>query len=173
MRMEKKAIYICEICNRKHEDKDQALNCEKEDLKTRARENTTVFEIKDEHIKLLKEMNIDWNDAEFGAPCIDPKRPYGNSNGVNDIARVIDLTKNKKTIDYYRKDAEEYDDIKDYFEECDWNQESYDYLLNIHHDMQIVLQIVLNNLSFKKGIYHRKNTYSEWEFKGAKEGNSK
>ena len=30
--------------------------------------------------KLLRRANIQWEDCETGAPCIDPKRPYGEPN---------------------------------------------------------------------------------------------
>ena len=40
-----------------------------------------TFEVKPEHIKLIKKMCISWQDCEFGAPAIDCKRPYGNSYG--------------------------------------------------------------------------------------------
>ena len=50
-----------------------------------------TFEIKDEHIKLLRNAYIGWDDCEFGAPAIDCKRPYGNSDVYGDIARILDI----------------------------------------------------------------------------------
>lgn len=165
MEIEKTEKYICGECRKKHWSKTDALNCEKSDRAERRRENLTEFEIKLIHLKLLKEMNIGWDDCEFGAPCVDPKRPYGNSDGVSDVARVIGFERTKETVEFKPEDAKEYDNINDYLENTDWTEKSYDYLFNLHKDMQIVLQICLQTLTFKTGKYKRKNTYSDWEAK--------
>jgi len=166
MEVEKSEKYVCGFCRRKYDSKEDALSCEKQDKLRKQRENLKEFEVKDEHLKLLKEMYVGWNDCEFGAPEIDPKRPYGNSDGVDDVARVIGYKKKKDTVEFDKDDAKEYDDIKEYLEDCDWTQEAYDYLYNLHKDMQIVLQIVLSSLSLKKGTYQRDDIYtSEWRFK--------
>lgn len=166
MEIIKKEIYVCGICRKSHDNRADALSCEKQDRLRNERDNLVVFRITDEHLKLLKEMNVGWNDCEFGAPQIDPKRPYGNSDGVDDVARVIGYKKTKERVEFDKEDAKEYDDIKEYLENCDWDQESYDYLRNLHKDMEIVLQIVLSTLSFKKGVYQRDETYSsDWRFK--------
>jgi len=34
------------------------------------------FELKEEHLKLLRNMNVSWDECEFGAPAIDCKKPY-------------------------------------------------------------------------------------------------
>lgn len=47
------------------------------------------FVLKKEHIKLLKRAYISWNHCEYGAPEINPKRPYGNSNVEEDIAEIL------------------------------------------------------------------------------------
>jgi len=46
---------------------------------------TTLLTIKPEHMKLLKRMNVRWNDAMAGAPEISAKKPYGNSSHLEDI----------------------------------------------------------------------------------------
>lgn len=33
------------------------------------------FEIKEEHLKLLNRSYVSWDDSEFGAACIYPKKP--------------------------------------------------------------------------------------------------
>jgi len=165
MKVEKIEKYICEICRKRYDTKEEALFCEKEDKSEKERKKLTEFEIKDEHLKLLKEMNIRWDDCEFGAPAVDSKRPYGNSNGVDDVARVIGYKKTKDTIEFDEEYAKDFVDINEYLEDSDWTQKAYDYLYNIHKDMEIVLQIVLSSLSFKKGIYIRDSEYSKWRFK--------
>lgn len=48
------------------------------------------FTLTDEHVSLLQAANIGWCDAEWGAPCIDPKRPYGNGDIWRDMHRILD-----------------------------------------------------------------------------------
>jgi hypothetical protein len=49
------------------------------------------FTVTDEHLRLLRHAYVSWFDAEFGAPSIDPKRPYGNSNVYGDMVEVLGL----------------------------------------------------------------------------------
>lgn len=39
-----------------------------------------------DHLALLAESCWSWNEAEFGAASMDPKRPYGNSDVEDDLA---------------------------------------------------------------------------------------
>jgi len=41
--------------------------------------------------KLLRSANLSWDDCEYGAPQIDPKRPYGNSNVPDDIREKLGM----------------------------------------------------------------------------------
>jgi hypothetical protein len=50
------------------------------------------FELRAEHVTLLRAANVWWWGAEYGAPCIDPKRPYGNGDVENDIGRLLGAT---------------------------------------------------------------------------------
>jgi len=47
------------------------------------------FELKQEHLTLLKKANVGWQDCEFGAPEINPKRPYGNSGVLEDMFEIL------------------------------------------------------------------------------------
>ena len=47
------------------------------------------FELTEQHLALMKRMWVAWQDCEFGAPEIDPKRPYGNSGILDDIAEIL------------------------------------------------------------------------------------
>lgn len=42
-----------------------------------------------DHVALLQSCYWDWNGDEFGAPSMDPKRPYGNSDVENDLAALL------------------------------------------------------------------------------------
>lgn len=94
-----------------------------------------LFEVTENHIKLLKRMIVQWNDVEFGAPTIDPKRPYGNSDVINDIRKITKLK------------------VKEF---------SDDDLVVLHAQMETVLQIAICNLSINPGTYVCKN-YFDWK----------
>jgi len=49
------------------------------------------FTVTDEHLRLLRRACVWWDELEFGAPGIDPKRPYGNSNVFADIAEILEV----------------------------------------------------------------------------------
>ena len=88
-----------------------------------------TFTITEEHVKLLLRANVGWEDCEFGAPSIDCKRPYGNSDVYGDIAEILG---------FKRKEDEEFSDKK-----CKIMDE-------LHKEMETVLQILLRNA--KKGV---------------------
>lgn len=48
-----------------------------------------------DHIQLLLNSYVYWDDCEFGAPGIDPKRPFGNSDVEKDYEDITG-----KTFDY-------------------------------------------------------------------------
>jgi len=52
---------------------------------------TNRFTVTDEHVRLLRRAHVGWDSAEFGAPGISPKRPYGNSNVFRDIAEILNV----------------------------------------------------------------------------------
>lgn len=41
------------------------------------------------HIKLLRHAIVQWQPDEYGAPEIDPKRPYGNSDVEGDLEELL------------------------------------------------------------------------------------
>lgn len=155
-------MFECEYCNKKFDNPRDAEDCEKEHIhKNRLDkiERLTEFTIEDKHIKLLGRMNVNWWACEFGAPCIDPKRPYGNSDVVDDVAEIIRLKK-KDNYDY---------------ENEDWKEEIYDKLYYLHREMMIVLQIILSTGQIKKGTYVKTNEYDyqSWKFKDVSGANKK
>ena len=142
-------MYICSVCGKEYESKFDAMDCEKkhkEDKKIMDLEYATKFKIKNEHLKLLRRMYVDWDDSEFGAPYIDPKRPYGNSEVIDDIAKIIGFKKNKKNFD---SDVEE------------WTDKAYNKMYWLHREMMIVLQIVLATGRIEKGHYIKKEKYDD------------
>jgi len=96
-----------------------------------------TFEVKEDHLKLLRNAYVWWDDAEFGAPGINPKRPYGNSYVIEDIAKILGISDNKR-----HEDDEPYYLPED---EARMNQ--------LHKETEIVLQIILATGIFETGVY--------------------
>src|SRR5262245_23071994 len=98
------------------------------------------FVLTEEHVKLLRNMYVDWNDVESGAPTIDPKRPYGNSSVAEDIVEILG-----------------WDRVDDY----ELTTEEYEAAMTLHEQTQIALQVVLTTGSFELGKYHKTHTYDD------------
>ncbi len=47
------------------------------------------FTLTSDHITLLRNATVWWNDMEYGAPGIYPKKPYGNGDVVGDMAKLL------------------------------------------------------------------------------------
>lgn len=43
-----------------------------------------------DHLTLVENLEWLWEDCEYGAPAVDCKRPYGNSDVERDIAEALD-----------------------------------------------------------------------------------
>lgn len=104
------------------------------------------FTVTEEHLKLLKAMYVGWNDCEFGAPEIDPKRPYGNSDVINDMTEILGI-----------------DPV-----ENDWDEKVYPKgtdarCQKLHKETQKVLQIVLATGLFKPGQYECEKYGRKWK----------
>ena len=95
-----------------------------------------TFEVREEHIKLLKQTYIGWDDCEFGAPSIDCKRPYGNSDVFSDIARILDI----------KPGDDDYDPFTD---------EQTSYMLRLHSELETVLQIFVQIGQMEIGWYKK------------------
>ncbi len=111
------------------------------------------FELKEEHLKLLKEANWDYSSAEFGAPMMDPKKPYGRSFPIHHMCEILG-------IDFPDEDA-----LLDKPGEYD---HQYDLLVKrltpIHYGLVNALRIIFSTGSMEPGLYRKKRKYcSEWE----------
>ena len=95
----------------------------------------TRFTVTEDHLKLLSHFWVGWCDDEYGAPEIDPKRPYGNSDVPKDIAKILGW-----------EGEFEYDDPR---------------ARAIHQETMTALQIALRVGYFKAGEYEKPNSYSE------------
>lgn len=95
------------------------------------------FEVTEEHLQLLRATYVGWDDCEFGAPAIDPKRPYGNSDVIGDIAEILEIRP----------------DIRESWGDDAFSEEIEDRLRRLHKETQTVLQIALATGRFEVGVY--------------------
>jgi hypothetical protein len=94
------------------------------------------FRLTADHIKLLRHMWVGWGYSETGAPEIDPKRPYGNSDVNGDIHKIL-------TGEDLSPDSDvDYDEL--------------------HRQTETALQIVLHVGKFEPGVYVCDTYRSNW-----------
>ena len=105
------------------------------------------FKLTKNHLKLLKRFEVSWQDCEFGAPEIDPKRPYGNSDVLNDIHEIL----TGETICCVNSKRDELTEDE---------KEKYS---KLHKEMETALQIILSTLSFKLGNYECEEYSNDWK----------
>jgi len=124
----------------------------------------TIFEVKKEHLTLLKHMCVGWQNCEFGAPEIDPKRPYGNSDVIGDMIEIFGKEVKRGIFKIDIEGKEYYITIGEDSEDMD----DLEKILNkLHQETETVLQIILNTGMFKEGKYKLKREYScDWEYIG-------
>ena len=99
------------------------------------------FELTADHIKLIRRMNVGWQNCEAGAPEIDPKRPYGNSCMVGDVAEILgwEVDEDEGLTDAQRERAEA-----------------------IHLQTEKALQVVLTAGTFEPGVYVQDWPLNNW-----------
>jgi hypothetical protein len=106
------------------------------------------FILTEQHIKLIQNMYISWWDAEYGAPGVDPKRPYGNSYVDGDLAEILGVVGTEHDADYDEPQLSE-DQLAD--------------LARIHRETETALQIIVSTKSFVPGLYRSDKYLSNWE----------
>jgi hypothetical protein len=105
--------------------------------------NKTKFEVTENHIKLLKSAYTSWESCEFGAPSIDYKRPYGNSDVYSDIAEILGIMR---------------DDPED-----GWTDEQINLMDKVHSETETALQIFLVTGFMKDGMYEAEKYHKNWQ----------
>lgn len=110
------------------------------------------FTLTEDHIKLLTNSYVRWDDCEFGAPAIDSKSPYGNSDPIADMYEILEGKQlDEEEIEYQ---GVNYDDFVDEL------AEKYEPL---HKELETVLQIVLHTKSFETGFYELEGYGKDWK----------
>jgi hypothetical protein len=117
------------------------------------RKPVETFELKEAHLKLLMAASWDWNGAEFGAPTIDPKKPFGSSFPIRSICEILDVE--------YPDEDELLDQPEEYDRQCD---ELHKRFMPLHYSLLKALQVIFSTAKMKPGLYRKKDEYSsEWE----------
>ena len=102
------------------------------------------FEFTEQHLALMRRMFLTWWNCEFGAPAIDPKRPYGNSYVLYDMAELLGIpVPNSDNDEKFAPEVEER-------------------LRELHKEMQIAISIMLRCGSIQIGKYICEAYSSEW-----------
>ena len=104
-----------------------------------------TFELKKEHLVLLKKSCWSWNDCEYGAPGMDCKRPFGNSGVDTDLAEILSKESPR----------------------CPHCNELIDTAIQernkaIYEELLIALEIICHTTSFELGLYRQNDRY-RWE----------
>jgi hypothetical protein len=106
--------------------------------------NDRTFTVTEDHIKLLPHLWFGYDAyTEFGAPEVDPKRPYGNSDVYGDIAELLEIQGNE-----------------DSWGDIEFTTEQRSYMLRVHRDMETVLNIMVRNNGVEPGVY-KASIYSQ------------
>jgi hypothetical protein len=110
----------------------------------------TEFTVTEDHLKLLRRARVDWNDGEgYGAPGINPKKPYGSSYAEGDIAEILDAPDG----DWLWEDEQK----------ADVTPEAEERFTRLHIETVVALQIVLSTGEFRPGHYRRRGWPTDWQ----------
>lgn len=95
------------------------------------------FVLTEQHVRLLRRMRVSWDGSEFGAPAIDPKRPYGNGDVLRDMSEILGVL---------------FSLTDDWGEACPTDAQEAE-LRRLHRETATALQIVLATGRMEPGEY--------------------
>lgn len=122
-----------------------------------------LFTVDKVHIALMKKANVKWNGAGYdGAPCLDMKRPYGNSDVLSDIQKVYSKAKDLEILRLRDGGSIIVDGDRIVSKDSETESPSTDLLMKYHTDMETVFQILAENCEqgISEGSYTRESSYS-------------
>lgn len=104
---------------------------------------TEKFTLTHEHIALLcsHQTYVRWQDCETGAPEIDPKRPYGNSDVAGDVIEILGWPTPPLVDDCREGPA--------------W-EALEERALKVHGETAHALAVILSAKTFEPGVYERR-----------------
>ena len=115
------------------------------------------FEVKPEHLKLMAHFNVGWQNAEFGAPEIDPKRPYGNSDVYQDMIEALGLKELKKGVYEFELFGEKWllkgEGINYLYLDGKDEARLLEKLDKLHKETETALKACLSAQKFEAGLY--------------------
>lgn len=115
---------------------------------------TKKFTITEDHLRLLKGLEVGWDTTEFGAPSFNVKRPFGNSDVYKDMIKAlgweVKITVNNVPYDDFDND------------EYELSEELENTLFNLYRQLDTVLEICLRTLSFEPGTYEYDMYKDNW-----------
>lgn len=101
------------------------------------------FTVTEDHLKLLRRFNIRWRQGGYlGAPAVDEKRPYGDSDILQDVAEILGW---------------------DYDEEEGLPEAQSAEAIRLHQGMADVLEIIIHTESFTAGRYVQLGWGERWK----------
>ncbi|MCD4795440.1 MAG: hypothetical protein K8R54_19570 [Bacteroidales bacterium] len=112
----------------------------------RTQGDTVVFDIKEEHIKLLQNANCGWL-GYWGVPGINSKRPYGDMTCF--YLDMVDILK----LPFKRRNSEYCDET--------FTKEQFAMLDELHESMIYALQVFLKYAKIEEGRFYKKG-YDFW-----------
>lgn len=93
------------------------------------------FIVTKNHLKLLKNLKFSWNDTEFGAPTVDPERPFGSRTVYPDMAKILGIR-----FIGIEEDEKKYQRLLENLEKG-------------YGELQTCLEILCQNFSIEEGEY--------------------
>lgn len=106
-----------------------------------------TFHVTENHLRLMRRFNIEYRDGpEFGAPAVDPKRPYGNGNVYEGMAKILEIPCGEDGPDLSEAQRRE----------MRW----------LHKETATALRIALVTGEFKAGFYQSPKYKNEWTLVG-------
>lgn len=110
------------------------------------------FTVTEDHLKLLRHLcdgGLYWDPGEgYGAPYFGPKKPYGNSDVPQDVARIVGAPGS---------------DLAQWNDDGGPAAEVEDRYLRLHVEAGIALKIALATGEFRAGHYTRTSTWgNDW-----------
>lgn len=98
-----------------------------------------TFHLKQDHLRLLENINICWNNEEYGAPKVDNDQPLSDS-----ISESLD----SELLNYLNID--------------DSHKKDVDYAKQIYNELDTAMQIVLSNKTFDTGVFEKDEYSRNW-----------
>jgi S-formylglutathione hydrolase FrmB len=108
-----------------------------------------IFELRPEHVTLLRAAYVRWEEIETGAPAIDCKRPYGNSDVAGDVIELLG----------WQGDPDDVTPRQD--------REDRERAMLLHQETETALQVILSAASFEPGIYTAEKYGHDWHLQAS------